>query len=161
MREYSFIRYNLWTVEAVQTPALFLWVANYANSCSLQASGITLTYVVKACIPVFTVLACAAKGQRFSSSVLMSLLPICAGVGLASGSDLSFCYHGLAAALCSAIAQTMLNISIKEVTAKSKLTGPQAFLGMSIIWYDRGYFGLTVFIESLRRYCVNGFPVRS
>ena len=139
---YSLIRYDWWTVAAVQTPALFLWVANYANSCSLQASGITLTYVVKACIPVFTVLVCATKGQRFSSSVLMSLLPICIGVGLASGSDMSFCYHGLAAALCSAVAQTLLNISIKEVTAKSKLTGPQAFLGMSIIWYNWRYFGL-------------------
>ena len=122
------------TVGAVQTPALLLWIANFANSCSLQASGITLTYVVKACIPVFTVLVCAVKGQRFSTAVLASLLPICFGVGVASSSDVSFCYQGLAAALCSAVAQTLLNISIKEVTTKSKLSGPQAFMGMSIIW---------------------------
>ena len=34
---------------------LLLFVANFANSVALQMTGITVTYVVKAAIPVFTV----------------------------------------------------------------------------------------------------------
>ena len=50
------------------------------------------------------------------------------------GSDLDFSLQGLIAALCSAIAQTFMNISIKKVREKTGYSGPKAFLGMSIIW---------------------------
>jgi len=114
-------------------PAFFLWLANYFNSVSLQLSGITLTYAVKACIPVFTVLICSATGQFFPPAIFASLVPICMGVAMASISDLDFNLQGLAAAMISAIAQTLLNLSIKKVRQHSGHTGPQAFMGMSII----------------------------
>ena len=115
-------------------PALFLWMANYFNSCSLQMTGITLTYAVKACIPVFTVLICSVTGQYFPPSIFATLVPICVGVAMASISDLDFNLMGLAAAMISAISQTFLNLSIKTVRQQTGYTGPQAFMGMSIIW---------------------------
>ena len=114
---------------------MFLWLANYANSCALQACGITLTYIVKACIPVLTVAICALRGQRFPLPIFLSLVPICLGVAVASFSDVAFSLQGFLAALLSAVAQAFLNLSIKEVTARTQYSGPVAFMGMSIIWY--------------------------
>ena len=119
----------------VVVPAILLWIANYFNSVGLQIAGITLTYVVKACIPVFTVAVCTMQGQSFPLLIYISLIPICFGVALASGSDLDFSITGLSAALVSAIAQTFMNISIKSVRTKTGYTGPQAFMGMCIVWY--------------------------
>lgn len=117
----------------VSVPAVLLWFANYFNSISLNAAGITLTYVVKACIPVFTVLVCTFGGQKFPTVIYASLLPICLGVALASGSDLDFSVYGLAAAFISAMAQTLMNITIKTVRNKTGYSGPKAFLGMTIV----------------------------
>lgn len=113
---------------------MLLWVANYSNSVGLQIAGITLTYVVKACIPVFTVAVCTIQGQKFPLLIYISLIPICFGVALASGSDLDFSVNGLIAALVSAIAQTFMNISIKSVRSSTGYSGPCAFMGMCIIW---------------------------
>lgn len=117
----------------VVIPALLLWIANYANSYALKDAGITLTYVVKACIPVFTVFICKLQGQNFPLLIYISLLPICLGVALASVSDLNFSLPGLIAALVSALAQTCMNISIKSVGATTGYSGPKAFLGMAIV----------------------------
>eukprot|EP01041_Mallomonas_annulata_P002897 gene2896-5687_t len=103
----------------VLVPAALLWIANFANSSALSLSGITLTYVMKACIPVFTVLICALRGQRFSLMTYLSLIPTVCGVALASASDMEFSAWGLMAALVSALAQTLMNISIKEVRSST------------------------------------------
>ena len=107
----------------VVVPGLLLWIANYvrkmrmhmlssagtinchelsslqANSFALKAAGITLTYVVKACIPVFTVIICKFQGQNYPILIYISLLPICLGVALASGSDLDFSLPGIVSSL--------------------------------------------------------------
>ena len=129
----AFVKFII-SVRNVFLPAMFLWLANYANSCALQACGITLTYIVKACIPVLTVAICALRGQRFPLPIFLSLLPICLGVAVASFSDVAFSLQGFLAALLSAVAQAFLNLSIKEVTARTQYSGPVAFMGMSIIW---------------------------
>jgi drug/metabolite transporter (DMT)-like permease len=62
---------------------------------ALQLSGITLTYVVKATIPVFTILHTSlVKGESFSTGVYMSILPTVCGVAVAAWSDseVSTCY---------------------------------------------------------------------
>jgi drug/metabolite transporter (DMT)-like permease len=87
-------------VKNVTLPAIFLFIANYANSIALEKTGITLTYIIKACIPVFTVVICTIQGDRYSLLLYMSLLPICLGVALACAGDLDFDVHGLFAALC-------------------------------------------------------------
>lgn len=117
----------------VSQPAILLWLANYSNSMALQYAGITLTYVLKAGIPVFTVLVCAFNGQKFPFLIYFSLLPICVGVGLACMGDLSFSFNGFLAGLVSALAQTFMNISIKDVRLKTGYSGMKAFLGMTIL----------------------------
>jgi len=72
----------------VAMPAVLLWLANFSNSVSLFYSGITLTYVVKACIPLCTVIICSLKGQKFPLLTYLSLIPTVIGVALASGTDL-------------------------------------------------------------------------
>jgi drug/metabolite transporter (DMT)-like permease len=70
-------------------PAALLFIANYSNSVALAASGITLTYVVKSSIPVITVAICAVRGEETIQPIIYaSLVPICLGVALASGSDI-------------------------------------------------------------------------
>lgn len=120
-------------VYEVSQPAILLWLANYANSMALQSAGITLTYVLKAGIPVFTVLVCALSGEKFPFLIYLSLLPICLGVGLACMGDLSFSPTGFVAGLVSALSQTFMNISIKSVRNKTGYSGMKAFLGMTIL----------------------------
>lgn len=119
------------TMAAVAVPALLLFIANYSNSVSLGLAGITLTYVVKACIPVLTVLICTLGGQRFLLPIYLSLIPICLGIAVAAGGDLNFTGAGLLAALVSALAQTGMNLTVKGVRARTGLSGPETFLGMS------------------------------
>ena len=73
-------------VARLALPATLLWIANYSNSLALSHCGVTLTYVVKSCIPVFTVIICTLQGKRFPVAIYASLIPICGGVALASAS---------------------------------------------------------------------------
>lgn len=120
-------------VQNVVVPAILLWVANFTNSIALKESGITLTYVMKAGIPVFTVLICTAMGQKFSQMIYISLIPICIGVGLACMGDLNISSFGVAAGLASTLAQTCMNISIKSVRSSTGYSGMKAFMGMAIV----------------------------
>jgi hypothetical protein len=68
-------------------PAAFLFVANYANSIALNRIGISLTYTSKCAIPIFTVLVTwilDGAGALPSLPTLLSLIPIAAGIALAS-----------------------------------------------------------------------------
>jgi len=124
--------YSLFTIMvSVAIPATLLFIANYSNSVSLSLAGITLTYVVKACIPVLTVFICTLGGQRFLLPIYLSLIPICLGIALAAGGDLNFTGAGLIAALVSALAQTGMNLTVKGVRQRTGLSGPEIFLGMS------------------------------
>ena len=114
-------------------PAILLWLANYSNSLALQDAGITLTYVLKAGIPVFTVLICSFTGQKFPILIYISLIPICFGVGLACFGDLNFTITGFIAGLVSALSQTFMNISIKTIRNKTGYSGMKSFLGMTIL----------------------------
>ena len=76
-------------------PALYLWVANYANSISLKMSGITITYIIKALIPAFTVTYFWLFGQRHPRLIYISLIPICVGVALASTGDMVSSWYPL------------------------------------------------------------------
>lgn len=120
-------------VYELSIPAILLWLANYSNSIALQYTGITLTYVLKAGIPVFTVLICTLNGQKFPLLIYISLLPICFGVSLACYGDLNFNLNGLIAGLVSALSQTFMNISIKTIRIKTGYSGMKSFLGMTIL----------------------------
>jgi len=108
-----------------------LMVANLLNSVSMMCSGVTLTYVVKSLIPFFTVVCCRARGQHFGLEIYASLLPICAGVSIASATDVDCSVFGLTCALGSSLAQTLLNITSKERIESLKLSGMEAFTVMA------------------------------
>ena len=119
---------------AMLVPALCLLCANFANSVALQLSGITLCYIVKATIPVWTVAwAVLGAGARFPPSIYASLVPTVVGVALASFGDLDFHAGGLAAALASTLAQTALNLASKPAIARAGLDGRQAFGAMAAV----------------------------
>lgn len=72
----------------VSVPAVLLWVANYANSIALQKAGITLTYVLKAGIPVFYRHCLHFEGRQIScSSICVSGSYLCrSGASVRRGS---------------------------------------------------------------------------
>mmetsp|Transcript_93844 Transcript_93844/g.265469 ORF Transcript_93844/g.265469 Transcript_93844/m.265469 type:complete len:327 (-) Transcript_93844:33-1013(-) len=107
----------------VRLPAALLLLANFLNSVALRQAGITLCYVCKSGIPVFTMCFMVLQGQRFSPIMYISLLPTVLGVALASASDSDFSLCGLVAALGSALAQTMLNITSKRRLQELRVTG--------------------------------------
>jgi hypothetical protein len=86
-------------LRALFHPALYLWAANYANSISLKISGITITYIVKALIPAFTVTYFWLLGQRHPRLIYISLIPICVGVALASTGDMVSSGHSCSLSL--------------------------------------------------------------
>lgn len=103
---------------------MHIHIYRYTNICVFR-------YVVKAAIPVFTVLMCRVIfGQEYSVRVYLSLIPIVCGVALASVSDSSFNVVGLFAALASCTAQTLLNIGSKR-TAQSTGVG-----GLSTVLFN-------------------------
>ena len=93
------------TLRAFVIPALSLLVANLFNSFSLERGGIILTYVVKAGIPLVTVLICILNGQSVSAKTVAAMIPIVVGVGLSAYADTQFSWDGFFAAWISTIAQ--------------------------------------------------------
>ena len=110
-------------------PATFLFVANYANSISLDRIGISLTYTSKCGIPLITVLlTLLLDGVEAlpSTLTLLSLIPIALGIGAASWNHPTFEPVGFAAAMLSCVAQAALNVSSKRVMMESGITGADA-----------------------------------
>ena len=110
-------------------PALFLFIANYANSISLDKMGISLTYVTKCAIPLFTVFLTAILdgiSALPSLKVLLTLVPIAGGIATASWNHPHFELAGMVAALTSCLSQAALNVSSKKTMAKLGVSGPVA-----------------------------------
>ena len=110
-------------------PATFLFVANYANSISLDRIGISLTYTSKCGIPLITVLLTLlidGPAALPSTLTLLTLVPIGLGIAAASWAHPTFEPIGFAAAILSCIAQSALNISSKKVMTASGITGADA-----------------------------------
>lgn len=122
-------------LRAYRVPAVCLFVANAANSVSLALAGITLTYVVKASIPVFTVaVRRVLYHEKFSWAIYLSLAPACLGIALASiAQDHSkgLSLGGLAAALTSTVAQTALNMTSKAAASATGAHPVEAFFAMT------------------------------
>ncbi len=110
-------------------PAVFLFIANYANSISLNRIGISLTYTSKCAIPLVTVLLTVAMDgvQALpSTKILLTLLPIAIGIATASWNHPTFEPLGFVAATVSCAAQSALNVSCKKAMAKGGVSGPIA-----------------------------------
>ena len=116
------------TLRAFVIPALSLLVANLFNSFSLERGGITLTYVVKAGIPLVTVLICILNGQSVSAKTVAAMIPIVVGVGLSAYADTQFSWDGFFAAWISTIAQSLLNVTSKTGISITGLSPQQSQL---------------------------------
>jgi Triose-phosphate Transporter family len=116
-------------VPAFSLPALFLFLANYSNSISLDRIGISLTYTCKCSIPLVTVLlTILLEGMDALPSVptLLTLIPIATGIAAASWDAPTFEILGFVAAMVSCVAQSALNVTCKQAMTKLGVTGSVA-----------------------------------
>jgi drug/metabolite transporter (DMT)-like permease len=107
--------------------AIFLFIANYCNSISLQRIGISLTYTSKCMIPVITVLLTIfldglASLPNFKA--ILCLVPIVFGIAAASWNSPTFELIGFTAAVLSSAAQSALNVVSKRNFAATGVSGP-------------------------------------
>lgn len=119
-------------------PAAFLFVANYANSISLDRIGISLTYTSKCAIPLITVImTLCLDGKRAlpGRPTLLSLVPIALGIAAASWDSPTFETIGFAAAVISCTAQSALNVSSKHAMTRTGTVGPQAQRAMAAVGF--------------------------
>mmetsp|Transcript_9367 Transcript_9367/g.13880 ORF Transcript_9367/g.13880 Transcript_9367/m.13880 type:complete len:382 (+) Transcript_9367:144-1289(+) len=110
-------------------PALFLFMANYFNSISLDRLGISLTYTTKCGIPLFTVLMSIlvnGKGSMPGIGVWVSMVPIVVGIACASWNSPTFELLGFISALVSCTSQSALNVLSKKVLKDVKVSGVEA-----------------------------------
>ena len=119
-------------------PALFLFVAHYSNTLSLNRVGISLTYTSKCAIPLMTVvLTVLLDGWKAlpSRGPLLSLVPIALGIAAASWNSPTMDNLGFLAAMISCVSQSALNVSCKRAMITTGLRGPQAQRAMVVIGF--------------------------
>jgi len=119
-------------------PAIFLFIANFANSMSLNRIGISLTYTSKCAIPLVTVLlTILLEGSKAlpNQIALVSLFPIAFGIAAASWNSPRFETIGFVAAMVSCIAQSALNVTSKKAIALTNVAGPQAQRAMVTVGF--------------------------
>ncbi|CAJ0585627.1 unnamed protein product, partial [Mesorhabditis spiculigera] len=89
---------------------------------SLYKMPVSYTHTVKATMPLFAVfLGRVFLKERQSMAVYCSLLPIVAGVIIASATELSFSGIGLMAALFSTFMYSLLNILVKKILRETEI----------------------------------------
>ncbi|CBN78131.1 conserved unknown protein [Ectocarpus siliculosus] len=94
-------------------------VAHVTAVLSLGAGAVSFTHIVKAAEPVFTAgFSAALLGQTFAAPVYLSLLPIIAGVSLASLKELSFSWVAFGNAMGSNTASALRGILGKKQMGK-------------------------------------------
>ena len=130
--------------------ALFLFVANYSNSISLNRLGVPLTYTSKCAIPLFTVLfvICLDGLQALPNAVALgSLAFVALGIAAASWNSPSLDTLGFLAALTSATSQAALNIASKRAMALSHTSGTDALRVMvALAFFITATFSLVKYI---------------
>ncbi|CAM9748201.1 unnamed protein product [Ectocarpus sp. 13 AM-2016] len=94
-------------------------MAHVTAVLSLGAGAVSFTHIVKAAEPVFTAgFSAALLGQTFAAPVYLSLLPIIAGVSLASLKELSFSWVAFGNAMGSNTASALRGILGKKQMGK-------------------------------------------
>ncbi|VDO44118.1 unnamed protein product [Haemonchus placei] len=89
---------------------------------SLWKVPVSYAHTVKASMPLFAVLLSRVfLKERQSYQVYLSLLPIVAGVVVASATELSFSLFGMFSALLSTFTYSLLNILVKKLLKESDI----------------------------------------
>jgi hypothetical protein len=121
---------EIWNlVPAFSLPAVYLFVANYANSIALNRIGISLTYTSKCGIPLITVLLTLlldGPNALPSLAVLSMLIPVALGIAAASWNSPTYEKWGFLAAMVSCTAQSALNVSCKHAMSRLGVAGAVA-----------------------------------
>ena len=103
---------------------------------SMGAGAVSFTYVVKASEPAVSAVLAALTGSVLPASVLVTLLPVMAGVGLASVSELSFSWKAFNYAMLSNLASSGRGIVGKKTIGKrlgKKLSAANLYAVLTII----------------------------
>ncbi|KAE9412026.1 hypothetical protein Angca_003817, partial [Angiostrongylus cantonensis] len=89
---------------------------------SLWKVPVSYAHTVKASMPLFSVfLSRVILKETQSKRVYLSLLPIVAGVVVASATELSFSFFGMFSALLSTFTYSLLNILVKKLLKESDM----------------------------------------
>jgi len=101
-------RADVWTLVPV---AAFFAVAQVCTVASLCSMAVSFTHVVKALEPAATAFATAViLKEVFHPAVYLSLIPVFAGVAMASASEVSFALFGFMTAMLSNFALSARNV---------------------------------------------------
>jgi len=110
-------------------------LGNIFTNLSLRQMAVSFTHTIKAAEPFFSV--ALAKiflpGSAFHPAVYASLLPIVAGVTLASANEVSFNWVGFITAMCSNVSFQSRNVLSKKCMADVKMDNLNLFGYISIL----------------------------
>ena len=123
------LRQTIDLIPAFTLPAVFLFIANFSNSISLNRIGISLTYTSKCAIPLITLLITVLwDGVEAlpGTPALLTLIPIALGIAGASWNHPTFETVGFLAAFVSCTAQSALNVTCKHTMKRLAIAGPVA-----------------------------------
>jgi solute carrier family 35 protein E1 len=110
------------TVESVIPLGILHLVGFLATNMSLGAVNVSLTHTIKSLEPFFTVfLSFIFLGSVPTLPVMLTLVPIVAGVVIASATDLSFNWYGFTTAMASNLAFQSRNVISKKYMVESSL----------------------------------------
>lgn len=115
---------NWLTTVAVFAPiSFFIIFGKLATYFSYEYVSMALTHTAKASEPVFNVLLAAVLFREYhSAGVYLSLLPIAAGVGLASITEMSYNHIGFVCAVFSALMKVLQNIFTKRIMLRDQFS---------------------------------------
>ena len=103
-------------------PAVSLGGISATYNLSLRLIPPSFVNTIKSSIPIFTLFVCRfVYQQRFPTSTYLTVLPIVAGLALASLSEVSFNLAGFALACLSSLASTMFALLTKKLMGNSNV----------------------------------------
>eukprot|EP00188_Purpureofilum_apyrenoidigerum_P002229 Plantae.Rhodophyta-Purpureofilum_apyrenoidigerum.ctg2358.p1 GENE.Plantae.Rhodophyta-Purpureofilum_apyrenoidigerum.ctg2358~~Plantae.Rhodophyta-Purpureofilum_apyrenoidigerum.ctg2358.p1 ORF type:complete len:381 (+),score=57.15 Plantae.Rhodophyta-Purpureofilum_apyrenoidigerum.ctg2358:321-1463(+) len=110
-------------------------LGNIFTNLSLRQMAVSFTHTIKAAEPFFSVILAKIflPGTAFHPAVYASLLPIVAGVTLASANEVSFNWIGFVTAMCSNISFQSRNVLSKKCMSDVKMDNLNLFGYISIL----------------------------
>ena len=131
---------SLENIKTLSSQGFFLAATHVAGVISFGAGAISFTHILKATEPVWSALIMAAFfGEFLPASVYATLVPIIAGVGIASVQELSFTWLSFVAGTLSAVTSATKAILSKKVLdgkpLGENLTPANMFAVLSILGF--------------------------
>ena len=101
----------------IVTLAAFKFISSVCAHISIWKTQVSYAHTVKASIPIFTVVfSRIITGARYSLKTYLSLVPIVAGVAIASITEISFDVVGLGTAITATAGFSIMTIFTKKIT---------------------------------------------